>query len=135
MPNWRSRKRKSRPRGGAGRKRIRVDGASKIARLSSPDWLLKPWAPLALAVPTVALLLLSRLISGVDAALDRHNSFFPSPIRLVYYAGFFAFGVGLHRVRGGMDVLAPRGWWLVLGAIPCFALRAWLLPMTGNPAR
>jgi glucans biosynthesis protein C len=111
------------------KKKIRVDLAARRPNLSSPTWLLSPWAPLALTIPTVLLLLLSRVVSGVDAALDRHNSFFPSPIRLAYYATFFAFGVGLHRVRSGMDVLAGRGWWLLLAAIPTFAVRAWLLPL------
>jgi glucan biosynthesis protein C len=111
------------------KKKIRIDLAPRTPGVSAPTWLLKPWAPLALCVPTVVLLVLSRVISGVDAALDRHNSFFPSPIRLVYYATFFAFGVGLHRVRSGMDVLARRGWWLLLAAVPCFALRAYLLPL------
>jgi peptidoglycan/LPS O-acetylase OafA/YrhL len=111
------------------KKKVRVDLADPTSRLASPTWLLSPWAPLALAVPTVGLLVLSRVVSGVDAALDRHNSFFPSPIRLVYYSIFFAFGVGLHRIRSGLDVLATRGWWLLLGAVPTFAVRAWLLPL------
>ncbi len=113
-------------------KKVRVDFAPRTPLIASPTWLLKPWAPLALAIPTVLLLVLSRVISGVDAALDRHNSFFPSPIRLVYYAGFFSFGVGLHRVRSGMDVLASRGWWLLLAAVPCFVVRARLLPLDWN---
>ena len=113
-------------------KKVRVDTATKSttsASTAAPSWLLSPWAPLALVVPTVLLLVLSRVVSGVDAALDRHNSFFPGPIRLIYYSGFFAFGVGLHRVRSKMEVLAGRGWWLLLAAIPCFAVRAWLLPL------
>jgi peptidoglycan/LPS O-acetylase OafA/YrhL len=111
------------------KKKIRVDFDDRPSSPSTPNWLLKPWAPLALAIPTVLLLLLSRVVSGVDAALDRHNSFFPSPIRLVYYAIFFGFGVGLHRVRSGLDILASRGWWLLLAAVPCYVVRAWLLPI------
>jgi glucan biosynthesis protein C len=80
-------------------------------------------------LPTVLLLLVSRAVSGVDAALDRHNSFFPGPIRLLYYGIFFAFGVGLHRVRGGVDVLAGRRWWFLIGATLAFAVRASLLPL------
>jgi len=87
------------------------------------------WSPLALAVPTALLLVVSREISGIDAALDRHNSFFPGPVRLLYYSAFFAFGVGVHRDRGRLDAPAARGWWYLAASIPVFAIRAWLLPL------
>ena len=112
---------------GARRKKLRADPTG--AESPGNRWLLAPWAPLALALPTVLLLLVSRQVSGVDAALDRHNSFFPGPIRLLYYAVFFAFGVGLHRVRWGMDVLAGRRWWYLIGAALAFSIRAGLLPL------
>ena len=67
-------------------------------------------------------------LAGFNTALDRHNSFFPGPIRLLYYGTFFAFGVGVHRDRGRLDRLAGRGWWYVAASAPVFAARAWLLP-------
>ena len=130
-----SRERKVQAGRGGRRKKIRADLAGRTpARSAEADeqgsrWLLAPWAPLALALPTVLLLLASRAVSGVDAALDRHNSFFPGPIRLLYYGVFFAFGVGLHRVRGGMDALAGRRWWSLIGSLLAFAVRARLLPL------
>ena len=91
--------------------------------------LLAWWSPLALAIPTAALLVMSREISGIDAALDRHNSFFPGPVRLLYYGLFFAFGVGVHRDRGRLDDLSGRGAWYLLASAPAFAARARLLPL------
>ena len=92
-------------------------------------WLLRWWSPMALAVPAAVLLMASREISGIDAGLDRHNSFIPGPIRLVYYGMFFAFGVGAHRDRGRLDALIGRGWWYLAASVPVFGVRAWLLPL------
>jgi glucan biosynthesis protein C len=127
-----ARERKIQAARGPRKKKIRADHAARRpARSEGRDgrWLLRPWSPLVLAIPTVLLLLLSRAVTGVDAALDRHNSFFPGPIRLLYYATFFAFGVGLHRVRGRLDALIGRGWWYLLASVPAFVVRARLLPL------
>jgi glucans biosynthesis protein C len=126
-----ARERKVQAGRGLRRKKVRADLASRrpgtSADFEDRTWLLSPWAPLILAVPTILLLMISRAVTGVDAALDRHNSFFPGPIRLLYYSTFFAFGVGLFRVRGRLDALESRGWWYLLASIPAFAARAWLL--------
>ncbi len=99
----------------------------RIEEARAGRWLLAPWAPLALAIPSALLLKLGRDLHGIDAALDRHNSFVPDPVRLLYYAGFFAFGVRLHRARGRLGALAGRGPWYLLATVPLFAARAWLL--------
>ena len=104
-----------------------LDESGRPARPSG-RWLAW-WSPLALAIPTAILLVVSRETSGIDAALDRHNSFFPGPVRLAYYGLFFAFGVGVHRDRDRLGVLARRGWWYLGASIPVFAARAWLLPL------
>ena len=121
--------RKNKVRGGR-RKKVRADRPSRSSD-DDPEagrWLLAWWMPFALAVPTMFLLVVGRVVSGIDLALDRHNSFFPNPLRLAHYATFFAFGVGLHRVRDRLGPLAGRGWWYLLASIPAFAVRAWLLP-------
>ena len=58
-----------------------------------------PWQPLVLAVPTTALLWFSRQRLGIDAVLDRHNSFFPDPVKFLHHAAFFVVGAGLYRLR------------------------------------
>ena len=97
---------------GGRKKKIRADlvGRRQGAEESSGQWLLSPFAPLILAVPTVLLLLISRSVNGIDAALDRHNSFFPGLIRLLYYGTFFAFGVALHRGRDPRRRRRPMTW-------------------------
>jgi glucan biosynthesis protein C len=111
------------------------------SRASRPGrWLLATWAPLALAVPTTLILWIGRSRNGIDATLDRHNSFLIDPTRLVHYATFFAVGLGIHRARGHLDALARRGRWYLLASLPVFALRAYLLrsdwsrPLDAGPA-
>jgi len=113
---------------GLWRKRVRVDRAWEGAGPGGWRWLLAPWAPLAMAVPTMVLMRFGREFAGVDLALDRHNTFLPSPFRLAHYAAFFACGIGLSRVRDGLGTLAARGWWYLAASVPVFAARAWLLP-------
>ena len=114
---------------GVRKRKIRADREPGRAASTDGGRLLAWWAPLALVVPTALLLALSRGVSGVDAALDRHNSFILGPVRLLYYGTFFAFGVALHRVRGRLDVLEGRGWWYLLASVPAFAVRVALLPL------
>jgi len=90
--------------------------------------LLAWWSPLALAIPSGLLLFVAREASGIDSALDRHNSFLPDPIRLAYYATFFGFGVGAFRDRSRLDALAGRAWWYLAASVPAFVVRAALLP-------
>lgn len=113
---------------GLRRWKVRADRAAAGAAPRGWRWLLTPWAPLALAVPTMIAMRVGREFVGVDLALDRHNTFLLSPIRLGHYAAFFAVGVGLHRVRDGLGALAAWGWWWLAASVPVFAARAWLLP-------
>ena len=142
-----SRERKIQTGRGARRKKVRADQPSRSpGRSAGLEEAGNSMAPGSLGPDRAgfaggpALLLVSRVVSGVDAALDRHNSFFPGPIRLVYYGVFFAFGVGLHRVRGGMDLLAGRRWWFLVGSVMAFAVRAsllrldWSSPLEGSMA-
>jgi glucans biosynthesis protein C len=86
-----------------------------------------PWGPVLLALPTAALLWISRQRVGIDAALDRHNSFLIDPVKLFYHASFFIAGLGLYQARHQLERLArPAPWYLAL-SVPVFVGRAWLL--------
>ncbi len=86
-----------------------------------------PWGPVLLALPTTALLWISRQRGGIDASLDRHNSFLIDPVKLLHYASFFLVGLGLYQVRHELERLArPAPWYLAL-SVPVFVGRAWLL--------
>ncbi|SIO65327.1 Surface polysaccharide O-acyltransferase, integral membrane enzyme [Singulisphaera sp. GP187] len=85
------------------------------------------WRPFVLAVPTTVLLWISRQHVGIDAVLDRHNSFFIDPIKLLHHASFFLVGVGLYSLRADLERLArPAPWYLAM-SVPIFVGRAWLL--------
>jgi peptidoglycan/LPS O-acetylase OafA/YrhL len=86
-----------------------------------------PWRPVLLALPTTLLLWISRYRVGIDAALDRHNSFLIDPVKMLHHASFFVVGVALYRLRHELErLIRPAPWYLVL-SIPVFAGRAWLL--------
>lgn len=89
--------------------------------------LLSGWRPLVLMVPTALVLWLSRGHVGLDAVLDRHNSFFPDPLRLLHHGLFFAVGVRLHRLRLGLDRFRSFSLFYLALAVPVFLGRAWLL--------
>ena len=85
------------------------------------------WAPLWLAIPTTALLWISRQKVGVDAILDRYVSFLIDPVKLAHHSAFFLAGVALYGLRHDLARLArPARWYLAL-AVPAFAVRAWLI--------
>lgn len=98
------------------------------------------WRPMLLALPTTALLWISRQRLGIDAVLDRHNAFVPDPIRFLHHASFFIVGAALYRMRHDLDRLARVGPAYLALTVPIFAGRAWLLdrdfatPMHGPPA-
>ena len=96
-------------------------------------WLARWWAPLALAVPSTALMLAHRLWVGVDAGIDRHNAIFPEPLRLFHFTLFFLAGGAVHDVAGLLPGLARRGWALLAASVPVFAFRAWALPLDWQP--
>jgi glucans biosynthesis protein C len=99
---------------------------SSLRKLS--DFVLgSPWRPLLLALPTTALLWYSRHRLGIDAALDRHNSFLIHPVKFLHHGSFFAVGVGLYRMRQDLDRITRTGPLYLVLSIPVFVGRAWLL--------
>ena len=86
-----------------------------------------PWSPLVFAFPTTALPWVRRQRVGIDAALDRHNSFLIGPVKLLYHASFFIADLGLYRVRHRLERLARRASWYLALSVPVFLGRAWLL--------
>ena len=103
--------------------------ASRQASARPVAWLTRWWAPLALAIPSAVLMLLHRRWTGVDAGIDRHNSIFPEPLRLLHFGAFFLAGSALYRTPGWLDALKRRGWWLVASTGPICAFRGWMLPL------
>jgi peptidoglycan/LPS O-acetylase OafA/YrhL len=80
-----------------------------------------------LAIPTTLVLWLGHRHVGLDAIMDRWNSFVPEPFRLLHNALFFVVGVRLYRWRDDLDHFAGA-WWLYLAAsVPVFAVRAVLI--------
>jgi glucan biosynthesis protein C len=98
------------------------------------------WGPFLLAVPTTALLWVSRQKVGIDASMDRYNSFLIDPVKLLHHATFFTAGLGLYACRRELGRFArPAPAYLAL-SVPVFAGRAWLLgrdfaaPLRGSEA-
>jgi len=85
------------------------------------------WAPLCLAVPTTILLWISREKVGVDAILDRRNSFLIDPVKLMHHASFFLVGLSLYGLRHELNRIARPAPWLLLLAIPAFIARGWFI--------
>jgi len=80
----------------------RADGFDRVLGSS--------WRVPALALPTALVLWVGRERVGVDAILDRHNSFLIDPVRLLYHGLFFAVGARLNRVRAELsDRFGPTG--------------------------
>ena len=98
---------------------------------SGPAWadrlLASPWRPLYLALPTALILWLGHRAGGIDAMMDRLNSFVPEPFRLLHNAVFFLVGVRLHRFRDNLDDFAAHGWTYLALSVPVFACRAFLI--------
>jgi len=100
-----------------------------------PGWLVEAagrllrsrWSPFLLALPTTAVLWLGRQRVGIDAALDRHNSFLIDPVKFLHHGSFFLVGLGLYRLKDDLDRLAHRAPWYLAATVPVFAGRAWLL--------
>lgn len=85
------------------------------------------WRPILLAVPTTILLYISRQKVGIDAVLDRHNSFLIDPVKMAHHATYFLVGLGLYRIRFDLERLARPSFWYLALSVPVFAGRAWLL--------
>jgi peptidoglycan/LPS O-acetylase OafA/YrhL len=120
-------------------------GGRRPGRLPVRNWLdallESRWRALALAIPTTALLWISRQRLGIDAVLDRHNSFFPEPVKFLHHATFFAVGAGLYRLRHELLPRLSRVGLLYLAlTIPVFIGRAcllssdWSTPLVGPAA-
>jgi peptidoglycan/LPS O-acetylase OafA/YrhL len=92
-------------------------------------WIASPWRPLLLAVPTCLILWAGHSRSGLDALLDRHNSFLPESYRVLHNALFFTVGVILHRSRHLLGRLATQPWTYLVLSCPVFAVRAWLVQL------
>jgi hypothetical protein len=90
-------------------------------------WLASPWRPLILAIPTTMILWAGHRHVGLDAIMDRLNSFTPEVFRFTHNALFFAVGVCLHRMKGNLSLLALHRWKYLTLSVPVFALRAWLI--------
>src|SRR5262249_46254858 len=117
----------------------RGDGLARGAdRLSA--WLSSPWRPCLLAVPTTLILWAGHRHVGLDAILDRQNSFIPEGYRLLHNALFFAVGVLLRRAPDRLSRLATFPVTYLAVSCPVFAARAWLIqrdlasPLVGAPA-
>jgi hypothetical protein len=64
---------------------------------------------------------------GLDAIMDRANSFVPEPFRLLHNLVFFVVGVHLHRSRHELHSLSRYGLIYLALSIPVFACRAVLI--------
>jgi len=94
---------------------------------AGPGWLASPWRPVLLAVPTTLILWLGHRLIGLDAMMDRTNSFVPEPFRLVHNAVFFVVGVYLHRFRHDLARFAAHRWTYLAFSVPVFTCRALLI--------
>ena len=96
-----------------------------------PGWLHRvltsPWKPLLLAVPTTLILWAGHRHVGLDAIMDRANSFVPEPFRLLHNLVFFGVGISLHRLHDDLDSLSKLGWTYLAVSVPVFACRALLV--------
>jgi glucan biosynthesis protein C len=82
---------------------------------------------LLLAAPTTLILWAGHRHVGLDAIMDRQNSFVPDTYRLLHNAVFFAVGVILYRSRHLLGRLAAHSWVYLALALPVFAARGWLI--------
>jgi glucan biosynthesis protein C len=106
--------------------RWRWEGLARLAdRLG--EVLSSPWRPFLLAVPTTLILWAGHRHVGLDAIMDRQNSFAPEGYRLLHNALFFAVGVLLHRSPDLMSRLSTSASTYLVLSGPVFAARAWLI--------
>ncbi len=110
-------------------RRLCARTASPLRR--STGWLdrllMSPLRPLYLAVPTTFILWAGHRALGLDAMMDRLNSFVPEPFRLLHNAVFFLVGVRLCHLRKQLSSFAAHGWTYLALSVPVFACRAILI--------
>lgn len=94
---------------------------SKMVRWSY-SLVLSPWKRFLPLVPTILILSIK---PGI--VLSFHNSFFPDPLKLLYYSLFFAVGLYLYRIRDSLECLVPSSSTYLLLSIPLFGCASWLL--------
>jgi peptidoglycan/LPS O-acetylase OafA/YrhL len=98
---------------------------------AAPGWLhlalTSPWKPLLLALPTTLILWAGHRQLGLDAIMDRANSFVPEPFRLGHNLVFFVVGVSMHWLRDDLLRMARHGWAYLGLSVPVFAFRAFLI--------
>ena len=105
----------------------RWEGTSRSADQVSRLLVVSPWRPFLLAVPTTLILWAGHHHIGLDALMDRQNSFLPETYRLLHNGLFFVVGVLLHRSRHILGQLATHATTYLLLSVPVFAARAWLI--------
>ncbi len=86
-----------------------------------------PFRPLLIAIPTTLIIWLSRDASGMDAVMNRHNSFIPDPIRLLHHSVFFMVGVWLQKHHTQLNRLVPYSMTYLALSVPVFVGRAILM--------
>jgi peptidoglycan/LPS O-acetylase OafA/YrhL len=110
------------------RQRLGRQGSGLSACLDrAGSWIASPWRPFFLALPTCLILWAGHARYGLDALLDRHNSFVPDLFRLLHNGVFFAAGVVIHRSRHELGRLATHCWTYLTLSCPVFAVRAYLV--------
>ncbi len=110
------------------RRRLGRHGSGLSRSLDRASLLIaSPWRPFFLAVPTCLILWAGHAQYGLDALLDRHNSFVPDLFRLLHNAVFFAAGVVIHRSRHDLGRLAAHPWTYLSISCPIFVIRAGLV--------
>lgn len=80
-----------------------------------------------LPLVSASLLGLHHRLWGIDAALDRHNSFLPDPMRFLYFFAFFLVGVALHRQPLALAGFERGAIGRLVLSVPVFLARAWMI--------
>jgi fucose 4-O-acetylase-like acetyltransferase len=102
------------------------ESRDSAAPLNSPKAIEGPFRsaarPLAWAIPTGLLLCLD-----VSPVIVHHNSFVPSPMRLLYYGAFFVAGAWLYRRRQTLPAMTRHSNWHLVSSFMASGAMLWLL--------
>ncbi len=102
-------------------RKLRPAGPSAGRRLIQTI-LFSPLRPFLLAVPGILILLLD-----VNVVINFHNTFVPSPIKLLYYSLFFWVGAELYAFRGRLREYTSFSWAYLVASVPFFVWMGELL--------